>query len=374
VTVIRADVDGDGRPDLILLYGRLSHQRIGDLYVPTSFVLKVVRARGGVVKTRIPAPEADPTILEVGHDSDEPGAQLFILVARISSGSSVEVYSLHAGRLTNAGPTLGVGGDSGAKSGFTCRAGSPTTIVQHGFVLERGGENGWWQRTDITYTWHDATLTQITRHTSMRRGLPPLSATGLGVGCGTITPTGYQQYPDAQGVRPTRRVTVPNPQQNPRAVFECVAGDLRLSLGPPISAQTGEHADVLVLRNESTRACFLSGYPTVTLSFRDKVLPFVYQRGGGQYVTASPPRTVVLKPRGRAYLLIAKYRCDGRVEHAANRVRIAIPALAGSLTLALNRPGAGQLNYCQRYPGDQRIDPGNHVTDSPIEPTLPALQ
>jgi hypothetical protein len=83
---------------------------------------------------------------------------------------------------------------------------------------------------------------------------------------------------------------------------------------------------------------------------------------------------VVLRPRDRAYALVAKYRCDGRVEHAAGRVRIAIPAVAGSLTLALNRPGDGQLDYCLRYPGDQPVDPGNRVTVSPIEPTLAALQ
>jgi len=197
VTVVRDDVDGTGRPDLVLIYGRLSHKRIDGSYVPTSFVLKVIGASGVVVQTRIPAPEADPTILEVGHVGDEAGVDLFILVARISSGSSVDVYSFHAGRLIDAGPTLGVGGDSGAKAGFTCRVGHPPTIVQHWFVLERGGENGWWQRTDITYAWYGATLRQIARHTSMRRGIPPVSATGLGVGCGTITPTGSLEYPNA---------------------------------------------------------------------------------------------------------------------------------------------------------------------------------
>jgi hypothetical protein len=197
VTVIRADVDGGDRPDLVLLYGRLGHERIGNLYVPNSFVLKVIRASGGVLQTRIAAPEADPTILEVGHVNDEPGAELFILIARISSGSSVEVYSSHAGRLIDAGPTLGVGGDSAAKAGFTCRAGRPRTLVQHNFALERGGETGWWQRTDVTYAWHAATLKRVARHTSILRGFPELSAIGLGVGCGTITPTGHQQYPDA---------------------------------------------------------------------------------------------------------------------------------------------------------------------------------
>jgi hypothetical protein len=175
--------------------------------------------------------------------------------------------------------------------------------------------------------------------------------------------------------RPTRSsISVPNPQQNPRATFECVADHLHLSLGQPVSAKTGEDADVLVLRNTFNRACATEGYPTVTLSSHGQALRFVYRLGGSPYVTANAPRGVVLRPRDRAYALVAKYRCDGGVEHAASRVRIVIPAVAGSLTLALQRPGGGQLDYCLRYPGDQPVDPGNRVTVSPIEPTLAALQ
>ncbi len=203
VTVLRADVEGNGRLDLVLLYERLSHRRVGDLYVPTSFVLKVVRASGGVVQTRIPVPEAAPTIVEVGHINAEPGVALFILVTRISSGSSVDVYTFDAGRLVGAGRMFGYGGDSGLRAGFTCRAGHPPAIVQHSFVLEGPGESGWWQRTDITYAWHGATLRQVARRSSMRRGIPPLSATGLGVGCGTVNQVASLKSPDAN-VHPTR--------------------------------------------------------------------------------------------------------------------------------------------------------------------------
>jgi Protein of unknown function (DUF4232) len=254
VTVMRADVDGKGRPDLVLLYGRLSHQRTGDLYVPTSFVLKVVRAGGGVVQVRVPAPEADPTILEVGHVSDEPGVELFILVARISSGSSVEVYSFHAGRLIDAGPMLGVGGDSAQKAGFTCRAGSPPTIIQHSFLLHGPGERGSWQRTDITYAWHGATLTQIARHTSIRRGIPPLSATGLGVGCGTITPTGHQQYPQPRDARATRT--------RPPAIRICQTRQMQIKMGHN-GAGLGTTSAYIEFINRSRNVCQLHGWPTL---------------------------------------------------------------------------------------------------------------
>jgi hypothetical protein len=38
--------------------------------------------------------------------------------------------------------------------------------------------------------------------------------------------------------------------------------------------------------------------------------------------------------------------------------------------VALRRPGIHELDYCRRYPGDQRVDPGDRVTVSPIEATL----
>ena len=293
LTVIRADVDGDGRPDLVLLYGRLSHQRIGDLYVPTSFVLKVVRGSGGVVQTRIPAPEADPTILEVGPVSDDPGVELFILVARISSGSSVEVYSFHAGRLIDAGPTLGVGGDSAQKAGFACPAGRPPTIVQHSFLLEGPGESGWWQRTDITYAWHDATLTQITRHTSMRRGIPPLSATGLGVGCGTITPTGSLEYPQARDAHPTRT--------RPPAIHICQTRQLQIRMGYS-SAGLGSTGAYIEFINRSRTLCQLHGWPTLVAQTDGHAASRAQPRPGSSFpdVTAVGVPAVTLAPDQRA--------------------------------------------------------------------------
>jgi hypothetical protein len=366
VSVVRADVDGDGRPDLVLVYGRLSHDGTGGRYVPTAFVLKVVRASGGVVQTLLPAPEADPTVLEIGHASGQPGVALFILIGRISSGASALVYSFHGGRLTDAGPTLGFGGDSGAKAGFTCHAGSPRTLVQHTFLLARGGESGWWQRIDVTYAWRDGLLKQVERRTSMRHGLPPSSGTGLGLGCGTLTRMGLLQYPAESRVSRNRTHVLPTLQHHTHAVSKCVAADLHVSLGPEVVPQTGEDADMFVLRDVSGRRCVVLGYPKVTLSYPGGSLPFVYRDGGGAYVTISRPRTVMLGPGARAYVLVAKYRCDGRVAHTATKITMAMPASPRTLSLGLDGPGASQLNYCQRYPGDQPIDPGNRVAVSPI--------
>jgi len=133
---------------------------------------------------------------------------------------------------------------------------------------------------------------------------------------------------------------------------------------------TGEHADLFALTNRSHRACVLVGYPTIILSDGDRPLAFVLSNGGGQYVTKRKPQRFTLRPGRSGYFLVAKYRCDGAILHTATSVRVLLPATTGALTLDLNRPGAGGLDYCKRYPGDGRVDPGNRVVVSPIEPTV----
>jgi len=143
VTVRRADIAGDGRPDLILLYSRLSHERAGQLglpaslnkmYVATGAMLRVVRARGGRVTARIDGAKA-AAIVAAAHVNDDPGDELFIQVSQISSGAAAVAYGLHDGRLVPAGVTLGYGGDLATKAGFDCLTGHPPRLVQRTFEL-----------------------------------------------------------------------------------------------------------------------------------------------------------------------------------------------------------------------------------------------
>ena len=150
------------------------------------------------------------------------------------------------------------------------------------------------------------------------------------------------------------------------SVPECASRALTLSMGPPVSPMTGEHADLFELRSRAGRACVLVEYPVVRLSHGATDLPFVYAQGGGQYVTRSRPKRVVLHPGRYAYFLVAKYRCDGPVLRTSTSIHVALPASRGELTLGLGQARIG-LDYCKRYAGDQTIDPGNHVTVSPVE-------
>lgn len=141
---------------------------------------------------------------------------------------------------------------------------------------------------------------------------------------------------------------------------------LRLSLGPDVSPMTGEHADLFELTNRSAGSCVLNGYPGIQLIHDASSLAFVYQRGGG-YVTRHRPRPVTLTSGGRAYFLIAKYRCDVGDLRTTTAIRVALPGNGGNLTLRLNQGQTG-FDYCKPQPGN----PGNRVDVSPVEATAGA--
>jgi hypothetical protein len=143
-------------------------------------------------------------------------------------------------------------------------------------------------------------------------------------------------------------------------------------LGAEVSPMTGEHPELLELRNRSAGSCALDGYPVIRLTHHAVSLPFAYERGGG-YVTRHKPRRVILASGSHAYFLVAKYRCDGSDLHTSTAIRAALPSHGGQLTIRLNQGETG-LDYCKRYPGDQRVDPGNRVDVSPIEATAAATQ
>lgn len=195
VTVIRADVNGDGRPDLILVYSRVSRQHpdwfaggtppsLQHDFVAQAAFLKVVLANGTSVTARIP-PARAASIVAVAHVGDERGDELFIQFLQISSGANAVAYGLHAGRLVAAGVTLAYGGDSASKAGFDCLTGNPARLLQRTFELLGATIYAWWRQTDVTYAWHGPLLVKIAVRTFERRGLPPANETDVGAGCTT---------------------------------------------------------------------------------------------------------------------------------------------------------------------------------------------
>jgi Domain of unknown function (DUF4232) len=157
----------------------------------------------------------------------------------------------------------------------------------------------------------------------------------------------------------------------PRAhAAECPARALALSPGSAVVPMTGEHAVTYRLTNRGQHSCWVHGYPRVALySAAGKVLPFRYAAGGGAYVTASKPVTVVLARGAWAYILVAKYRCDLGIARDATSIWLTVPAAHGT-SFSRREPvgisGPPGLSYCL----GGRHDPGQLVTVSPLEPTL----
>jgi Protein of unknown function (DUF4232) len=149
----------------------------------------------------------------------------------------------------------------------------------------------------------------------------------------------------------------------------CAAHALVLRPAAPGPAMTGEHAVLYILANRGPAVCTVRGYPYLTLyDTRGRVLPFRYADGGGAYVTARKPVTVVLAHGAMAYVLAAKYRCDLGIAQNAATIRLALPGAGGQVFSSRQpvRPsGPPGLSYCRGGPRD----PGQLVTISPIEGT-----
>ena len=193
VTAMRAEVTGDGKSDLVIVYSHLNHASGGFLggpsilwkyYGATQAFLTIVLPDGKRISTRINGVKA-ATIVAMGHVNNDPGSEIFLETFHISSGFTATAYGLSHGRLVAAGATLGYGGDSGLQAGFSCSTTGKPHLVQRTFVL--GSRYGWSTETDATYSWHGPKLVQIAKRTFKQRGWPARSEMKVGSGCGPVS-------------------------------------------------------------------------------------------------------------------------------------------------------------------------------------------
>ena len=145
------------------------------------------------------------------------------------------------------------------------------------------------------------------------------------------------------------------------AVSACRPGQLSMHNGPLISEKTQQETRIFVVRNTSSRACGLDGYPVVTLfTAHGAVLGFSYRDHGDQMLTSARPHLVMLAPGGNGYFAINKNACVLR-------------SIATAWYLAAFPPNQliqlrSSLDYCGQ------ADPAGHVVDvSPFEKTVQAL-
>lgn len=190
-----ADVNGDGRPDLVIAYSSLSHHRPStypgepprvkrDFDAQAAF-LKVVLSDGTSVTIRVHGTKTTRAtgIDAVAHVGSEPGDEVFLEVERVSSGATLVAYGFHNGRLVPAGVFLGWGGDSGAAAGFDC-GGHPPRLIQRSYLFVGPNEfTRSWRETDVVYAWHGLKLVRVGSHRLKRLVKLRNGDTRIGSGC-----------------------------------------------------------------------------------------------------------------------------------------------------------------------------------------------
>jgi hypothetical protein len=139
----------------------------------------------------------------------------------------------------------------------------------------------------------------------------------------------------------------------------CRASQLAVSVGLDLSLPTGRRAFSLRLRNRGP-TCRSDGYPELTLlDRRREVLPIEVRQGGGMMVGSQPPRPVVVRPGGVAWIVFEQYRCDLGGGRAVGTALVRLPRTTEALRLRF-APGREELHFCGKG------DPGSTVFVSPV--------
>ncbi|MGH9277142.1 MAG: DUF4232 domain-containing protein [Acidimicrobiales bacterium] len=118
--------------------------------------------------------------------------------------------------------------------------------------------------------------------------------------------------------------TVAGPDPCAASALAIEAGEGRAALGHGLS--------VYELRNTSSEACRMSGYPTVTVVDAQGRVLAEAQRGPGRILPDRPPASVVVAPGARAYVGVESPNVcgDGVRPAAADAVRVTPPGTTGA--------------------------------------------
>jgi len=175
LSVREADVDGDGPPDLLLLY---THPGVKN--GTYEFTLKVYRASGGVLTAQLPAGDIPASFLLLRNVNARPGVETFVHYMHLSTGEGLVIYTFSTGKLQRVGQfTYGV--HPFVQFGVTCHP--PTSIVEDEFSLRSltlPAAQRKWTHLTTTDIWVGASLNPGPRKTTTFTGaFPPARDVGL---------------------------------------------------------------------------------------------------------------------------------------------------------------------------------------------------
>jgi hypothetical protein len=160
---------------------------------------------------------------------------------------------------------------------------------------------------------------------------------------------------------PRPPTTLPTTAPDVATSIRCQASDLRLAIGQLVSEKTEQHSVLLTVTNVGSGACYLVGYPGISLyDQRGVALSLSYDWRGDQMITSSAPPRVGLTIGAKGYVLINKNVCVGPPVASATTLQFIPPDDTGVLVLD-NPPGG----FASCEPGDI----GGTVDISPVEPT-----
>jgi hypothetical protein len=178
LSVREADVDGDGRPDLLLLYTHPGVKRFN-----YHFTLKVFLASGGIVTVQLSAGDIPASFLLLRNVNGRPGVEMFVHTAHISTSEEAAIYTFNGIALQRAGSFAYDGYDIGeVQFGIVCHV--PKTIVQYEFSTNTPGPASGriWKELATTLSWQGAALKPAATTTATFKGANPPAGL-VGVGC-----------------------------------------------------------------------------------------------------------------------------------------------------------------------------------------------
>jgi hypothetical protein len=143
----------------------------------------------------------------------------------------------------------------------------------------------------------------------------------------------------------------------------CSMNQLRLAHGGFAEGGTQQLAALFALRNISSRACSMRGYPRAALlDSHGKKLSFTDRKGGDEQGWNGSPKTVTLDPGMRAVVLILENTCTFGPTAIVSRIRLSLPAHAKTETARFR--SSTDFEYCRSN------DPSGDVLHiSPVERT-----